>query len=199
MLYGVTLAGGRHGTICGPVGGCGTVFAASTSGKERVLYKFKGGMDGWEPCCGLTVLNGTLYGTTYGGGGSVCDNGCGTVYSVTTDGRQRVLHRFQGRGDGALPYARLTAVHGIFYGTTKLGGTNDMGTIFSITAAGKEQVIYSFQGGNDGSYPTGELTALNGSLYGTASAGGRKGQGIIFALIPQPAHGALMQKAIGPP
>jgi uncharacterized repeat protein (TIGR03803 family) len=43
-LYGTTSMGG---TSCGPVpGGCGVVFKVDSTGKETVLYRFKGGADG---------------------------------------------------------------------------------------------------------------------------------------------------------
>jgi uncharacterized repeat protein (TIGR03803 family) len=85
-LYGTTSAGGNlkcqydnHG---GP--GCGTVFAFDiASGRERVIYSFKGGKDGAAPH-GVIEVNGVLYGTTTYGGGNGCNiYGCGTVFSIT--------------------------------------------------------------------------------------------------------------------
>jgi uncharacterized repeat protein (TIGR03803 family) len=72
-LYGTTAEGGEH---CRR-GGCGTVFAITTSGTETVLHSFKGKPegDGSRPQAGLTNVNGTLYGTTYGGGRAKGRNG----------------------------------------------------------------------------------------------------------------------------
>jgi hypothetical protein len=43
-----------------------------------------GGQDGAGPQSGLIDVKGTLYGTTYAGGGNGCSGeGCGTVYSIT--------------------------------------------------------------------------------------------------------------------
>ncbi len=79
-LYSTTVAGG--GASCqGYYGGCGTVFKFDLpSGRETVLYRFKGGNDGAEPLSGVIDVNGALYGTTAKGGRN--DNG--TVFSLST-------------------------------------------------------------------------------------------------------------------
>ncbi len=59
--------------------GCGTVFAVSLTGKERVLYRFKGRPDGSVPYAGLLGVNGTLYGTTSQGG----TNNGGTIFRIS--------------------------------------------------------------------------------------------------------------------
>ena len=184
LLYGTTGAGGGSG--CSDHG-CGTVFSISTAGKERVLYRFRGGSDGANPVAGLTKLNGLLYGTTSPG-----DNNAGTVFSITTGGKMRVLYAFPGGSDGANPDGHLTNLNGVLYGTTSSGGLSRCGyhhssawcgTVFSVTTEGKVIVLYQFQGGNDGSYPVG-LFPLGGTLYGTTGAGGQYGQGTVFALTP---------------
>jgi hypothetical protein len=67
--------------------GCGTVFAITTSGKESVVYNFKGGSDGEFPFASVTDVNGVLYGTTSAGGGGSCtssfSSGCGTIFQLT--------------------------------------------------------------------------------------------------------------------
>jgi len=144
----------------------------------NLLYSFKGGNDAGYPYAGLTILNGTLYGTTYGGGGGY---EWGTVFKVGLSGVEHVLYRFQAGHDGAHPYAGLTPLNGALYGTTYQGGTSGSGTIFKITPAGVERVIYSFKGGNDGQYPYGKLVAVNGALYATTYQGGvSSGWGTIF-------------------
>jgi uncharacterized repeat protein (TIGR03803 family) len=83
-LYGATSFGGDSGCAYGY--GCGTIFSVNAPGKEyRVLYRFKGGMDGANPYLyGPVEANGVLYGTTYFGGGPRCGgSGCGTVFAVT--------------------------------------------------------------------------------------------------------------------
>jgi uncharacterized repeat protein (TIGR03803 family) len=72
LLVGVTTAGGSSSA------NAGTVFDVSTGGKFKLLYTFNGGADGKDPQSTLLNLNGTLYGTTYLGGGDGCDgSGCG--------------------------------------------------------------------------------------------------------------------------
>jgi uncharacterized repeat protein (TIGR03803 family) len=71
-FYGTTENGGAVGN--------GTIFEIATSGKERVVYSFRGGqVDGANPEAGLIALKGKLYGTTYAGGA----NGNGTVFELT--------------------------------------------------------------------------------------------------------------------
>jgi uncharacterized repeat protein (TIGR03803 family) len=130
-LYGTTTSGGnknRAAKHCGD--GCGTVFALTTSGTESVLYKFQGKSDGANPKAGLIPLGATLYGTTSNGGGS---NDSGTVFAVTTQGAESVLHRFGEGSDGKDPSAGLINVKGTLYGTTASGGAYGDGTVFALT------------------------------------------------------------------
>jgi uncharacterized repeat protein (TIGR03803 family) len=166
-LYGTTFEGGTPGF--------GTVFTVSTSGQERVVYNFlSNGQDGENPQAGLVALNGKLYGTTVNGG----RNGYGSVFEVSTSGKERVL-----TGDVDEPEASLIAVNGALYGTTTAGGVGD-GTVFKITTSGKEDVLYNFKGGTDGRFPDGSLLDVNGALYGTTYAGGAPGFGTIFTIAP---------------
>jgi uncharacterized repeat protein (TIGR03803 family) len=172
-LYGTTYGGGANGD--------GTVFSLTPSGKETVLYSFKGGSgDGKDPYAGLINVKGTLYGATFQGG----VNGDGTVFSITTSGRETVLHSFSGSGDGEDPYATLLDVKGTLYGTTCYGGANGYGTVFSITPSGKETVLHSFSGSGDGEDPYAALINVKGTLYGTTFEGGTKDAGTVFSLSP---------------
>lgn len=124
-LYGTTQGGGSAGS--------GTVFSVTTAGKERVLYSFLGNPDGAGPVASLVVVNGVLYGTTeLGGAYSDTSVGNGTVFSITTSGKERVLHRFAGNPDGTYPRAQLLDVHGTLYGTASNGGAYGDGIIFSL-------------------------------------------------------------------
>ena len=128
----------------------GTVFAVSTSGKERVLYSFQRGTDGTLPYAGLIAVGSKLYGTTTGGGA----NGYGTVFDVSTSGTERVLYSFKSGTDGAVPEAGLISAGSELYGTTAGGGASDAGTVFDISTSGTERVLYTFRGGTDGKGPT---------------------------------------------
>ncbi len=182
-LYGTTEAGGALDS--------GTVFKITPSGAETVIHSF--GVDsryhvsnGSFPLAGLIDVNGTLYGTTVNGGAHSCDTGyysCGTVFSITTSGKYKLLHSF-GRGvaDGTLPVAALLDVDGTLYGTTSQGGEFRSGTIFSITPAGQYKTIYNF--GNDGSStPMSALINVQGVLYGTTISGNNQNiSGTVFGV-----------------
>jgi uncharacterized repeat protein (TIGR03803 family) len=143
-----------------------------------VLYGFQGGNDGAGPIAGLINVNGTLYGTTYGGGRG------GTVFSITPSGVETVLHHFECASDGCFPYGGLTDLRGTLYGTTSTGGANGdtAGTVFSITPRGVTTGLYSFQpNSTDGGSPYAGLTKLNSTLYGTTSGGGN---GTVFSISP---------------
>jgi uncharacterized repeat protein (TIGR03803 family) len=169
-FYGTTATGGTGSCI----GGCGTVFGLSPSGREHVIYAFKGGRDGVEPKAGLIAANGTLYGTTLSGGSTSCGgHGCGTVFTVSTSGAERVLYGFKGGyNDGANPATELSSLNGLLYGTTASGGACGCGTIFDLDASGTEKIVHSFGSGSDGVGPNSALLDLGGMLYGATYAGG---------------------------
>ena len=185
-LYGTTSKGGGSG--CSGGHGCGTVYSVTTSGSERVLYRFAGGSDGANPFAGLINVNGTLYGTTAAGG----PDSSGTVYSITTSGSEAVLYSFLGGFDGEFPEGSLIDVKGTLYGTTYNGGrgtclqAGHCGTVFSVTTSGVEKVLYSFQGGFDGAFPQSTLVDVKDTLYGTTDAGGNScaqyGCGTVFSV-----------------
>jgi uncharacterized repeat protein (TIGR03803 family) len=198
-LYGTTVDGG------GGVGcrrrefGCGTVFSVTPNGTEKVLYAFNNSTtNGVFPEAGLINVNGMLYGTTSGGGGSGCTgvgDGCGTVFSVNpTTGTETVLHSFVGGNDGWYPEASLVDVGGILYGTTGGGGGTGCGgygcgIVFSVNPqTGAETVVYSFQGGSDATGGS-SLINIGGTLYGTGAGGGGTGCGgygcgTVFSVTP---------------
>lgn len=177
ILYGTTVNGGGFGCAGG---GCGTVFAVNrVTGKEKALYSFGDGSGGKFPRAGLLNVHGTLYGTT-SGGGSVSDDG--TVFSITTDGTEKVLYTF-GPNDAQGPYASLIDVNGTLYGTTTYGGTIGWGTVFSLTPGGTENVVHSFSG-DDGQFPRARLVNAQGTLYGTTAEGGTEGGGTVFSITP---------------
>ncbi len=124
-LYGTTSQGGNGGSGLD----CGTVFSVTPAGQENIVYKFQCGA---LPLAPLIVVNGNLYGTTSSGGtGCSSSGGCGTIFSVTTAGRERIVHAFKGGSDGAFPAAGLTFFNGKLYGTTQSGGTENAGTVFA--------------------------------------------------------------------
>jgi uncharacterized repeat protein (TIGR03803 family) len=186
MLYGTTPTGGK----CSPSGYClGTVFDVSMSGTEHLLHYFTDGIkDGAYPEAGVIAVNGTLYGTTSGGGIGSCSGvppGCGTVFEMTTSGKEKLLYRFKGGKDGAYPLAGLADVDGVLYGTTYLGGGGcGCGTIFKVSTSGQEKILHAFKGGTDGAEPSARLSYVNGVLYGTTTFGGTHNDGTVFRISP---------------
>ena len=190
--YGESLDGG--GTGCGG-DGCGTVFSIDAAGTEKVVYAFKGGSDGETPERGLLEYKNKLYGVTFNGGGGPCNDnvGCGTIFSLTTDGKEKVLYAFSGTTDGYNPQGGLIEVNGTLYGTTHFGGVTadcdglGCGTVFSITPKGKLKTLYAFTGehdGTDGCFPEGALLDKDGDLYGTTKQCGKplKSIGTVFRM-----------------
>ena len=113
-LYGNTEYGGD--LTCN----CGVVFKLDRRGKLTVLHTFTGGADGAVPDSGMTWgFEGNLYGTTYYGGTA----NVGTVFEVTTKGKEKVLYSFADLADGGYPAAVLISdKKGNLYGSTQGGG-----------------------------------------------------------------------------
>ncbi len=159
-----------------------TALAAGATPKYKVLHKFSG-TDGVGPYGGVVVgQDGSLYGTTVGGGTGHCGlYACGTVFRLTPQANgewsESVLHSFESDGHGgAGPYSSLVFdAAGNLYGTTSAGGTHFSGVVFELTpTAGRweETVLHNFcswQNCNDGGSSTaGVIMDQAGNLYGTA-------------------------------
>ena len=136
-LYGTTTAGGAGGCtdpIQNP--GCGTIFKVDASGSTfTTLHSFMSS-DGAFPYARVVQgADGSLYGTTFGGGAGGCPlyGGCGTVFRTDTDGATlTTLHSFNS-ADGEAPAAALVqAVDGNFYGTAQ-GGPTGGGVVFRLS------------------------------------------------------------------
>ncbi len=181
-FYGTTWGGG---TNCTPYG-CGTIFKITPTGVLTTLYSFAY-TDGGYPIAGLVQSSdGDFYGTTWGGGnngGYPCNDGCGTVFKVTSHGALTTLHVFcseSGCADGVLPVAGLVQGRdGNFYGTTSYGGncnncgcTYGCGTVFQMTPQGAMTILHNFDG-VDGTDVCGTLIqAPDAFFYGTTTGGG---------------------------
>ena len=206
-FYGTTLNGGSTGN--------GTVFRLSRKGSGWVLtplYSFQGGTDGAYPYARVVFgPDGSLYGTTGGGGyyvGDCASSGCGTVYKLSvpptvspaalSPWRETVLSRFSDGSDGGGPGTGSLAFDqaGNIYGTTTQGGSYEgmncasagCGTIFELTPSNggwTKSVLYSFTDGSDGMRPwSGVIFDRAGNLYGTTSYGGPAYGGTVYQLQP---------------
>jgi uncharacterized repeat protein (TIGR03803 family) len=181
-FYGTTQWGG--------VDGIGTVFGITPGGSltaldSLVCYYLCGA--GIGAAALVQATNGDFYGTTqWGGTGSRCLYGCGTIFKITPGGTLTTLHSFN-VGDGNGPIGGLVqGTDGDLYGTTSSGGAYGLGTVFKISPTGTLTTLYSFcsqSGCIDGAAPiAGLIQASDGDFYGTNGADGAHGSGTIFKI-----------------
>src|SRR5262249_37715524 len=158
-----------------------------------------GGINQWPngttPIGGLLISNGTIYGTTDGGGtnGAIVkgSNGAGIIYSLSTTGSGfTVLHSFDGSANGGPQGKIILGQDGALYGTQFGGGQYNQGVIWRMPIGGTYQVLYNFQGNiqpgpsTDGADPEGRLAlGPDGTIYGTTSFGGNpSGDGTAWSI-----------------
>jgi len=164
----------------------------------QVLHAFNG--SNGDSGFGSLILDaaGNMYGATLVGGDLNCvysGLGCGVVFELSATGEEKILHKFKGSPDGALPMwgGNLTLdSQGNLYGLTNNGGVvacpgngdGACGTVFKIDSTGHETVIYAFKGTNgDGNSPYGNVILdKSGNLYGTTSLGGTYNNGTVFKI-----------------
>jgi len=168
-LYGTTLNDGAFDV--------GTAYQITAGGKERE-FSFTGiNGEGDFPQYGSLIRDstGNFYGTTSEGGtyNTICVVGCGTVFVISSTGKERVLYEFTGvNGDGQQPWSGVIRDSGgNLYGTTSEGGTNNLGIVYKISPNGEETILHNFDG-SDGGFPYSGLTIDGqGNLFGTSSLG----------------------------
>src|ERR1700688_4666447 len=100
----------RYLLLCGVILSNGLPIDAVHANNPRFLHLFTGYPNDGERPNGPLLRDraGNLYGTTYEGGGTACNNsGCGIVFRIAPDGTETVLHSFAGGDDGAWPTAGL--------------------------------------------------------------------------------------------
>lgn len=184
----------------GPLLG-GTVYEITTTGKVVAQYSFNAFTTaGGSIPVGLAGENGTLYGTTFSGGGS---ENVGTIFEIS-GGQLKTLYSFCSQShctDGSLPEAGVVrARNGTLYGTTSQGGASECsggiicGTVFSLAPNGQFTTLYNFcsvANCADGASPQAALVqGRDGNFYGTTYFGGStaicgsSGCGTIFKITP---------------
>lgn len=130
-LYGTAARGGQFNH--------GTVFKIEPSGTLTVVYSFQGGADGGAPMGDLLLdEDGNLYGTTYGYVDiHTFQPNYGSVFKITPDGKETVLHSFKGGADGGHPTGSLVLEGRHLYGTTSGFGISPTqiyyGNVYRIT------------------------------------------------------------------
>lgn len=181
-FYGVTEIGGKYGA--------GNVYQLTKDGVLTSLYEFGAyAGDGWNPVCDLAWgPHGELVGTTVNGGA----NGFGTIFQVTLDGKETLLHSFSSGADGRYPAAGVVVdAAGNLYGTTHNANDGSSGTAYKIDAQGVFSVLHTFDDAS-GFFPHAALTLdADGNLYGTTEAGGAYANGTVFKLTPAGTHSVL--------
>ncbi len=185
-------------TTMGGEGGQGTVFRIERDGGGfRVLQHFEGlgvayGLgfagEGANPTAALCLgTDGLLYGTTGAGGTNwIWGRSCGTMFSLSPDGRDyRLRHHFGSNIDfdeGSQPVGRVVVGRdGALYGACARGGTNWLGVVFRVARDGRTaQLLHRFRGGSaDGGFPqAGLVEADDGTFFGTTAGNG----GTVFRL-----------------
>jgi len=88
--------------VSGGIDEYGIVFELSATGQESILFSFPAFPDGAQPAAGVVGdSDGNLYGVTIGGGAYPCDGvlgtappGCGTVFKLTSTGKETLLYSF---------------------------------------------------------------------------------------------------------
>jgi uncharacterized repeat protein (TIGR03803 family) len=193
-LYGVTETGGQFGF--------GTVFKLDKGGSNfAVLLSFAGTNGAYPEARLLEGSDGSLYGTTSGGGPGT--NDYGVLFRLNKNGENFELLKFFAGTDGANPVSGLIeGADGGLYGTTLFGGgtnfipavtssiSSNIGTVFRIEKDGSGfAVLKHFFWASvsavqtNGYYPYGQLVqGTNGFLYGTTSAGGRELGGTVYCI-----------------
>ena len=181
-LFGTTTFGGAFAL--------GTVFRISAAGKEKVLHSFRGSPDGASPYAGLLRdIHGSLYGTTLYGGMLVNGVLGGTLFEISSTGREKIVYDFCSYiycPDGAYPYGGLVQDNsGNLYGATVSGGESPGGVAYEVTPSGTETVLYDVV---DAPYGTLARDSA-GNLYGTTLEGGsgtgcEGGCGTVFEVSP---------------
>jgi uncharacterized repeat protein (TIGR03803 family) len=188
-LYGTSIQGGTNN-----VGAVFRLVPPTQPGQrwtESVLHSF----DGSDGSSGegqlLITEDGSLYGTTGGGGP---EEG-GTVFKLTPptdpDGTwtHSVIYAFTGGRDGGSPGAGVQMdAQGRLWGTAQTGGNGgpDFGGVIFVLeppavpgGSWTETVLHSF-GGPDGFRSMSPLVFRNGAIYGVTTAGGAFGNGTAF-------------------
>ena len=175
-FYGTTKNGGSNNN--------GTIFEIDASGNLTTLYNFTvipsgsiNNVDGANSYCGLIqTSDGSLYGTTSGGGA----NGKGTVFQLTPANTLNVLYNFTAGDDGGDPQtALILGSDNNFYGTTQQAGAGGAGTAFQLTMGGTLTTFYAFLG-IQGYAPFTLVQGIDGNFYDVGVAGGANGDGTIF-------------------
>jgi len=173
-FYGVTEEGGSADG--------GILYKLTKAGKLTILHSFTGGTTDGCNVLGTPFMDaaGNFYGTT----SSCGTHTLGTVWKVSKDGKEKLLHSFAGgTSDGEYPLAGVIMdAAGNLYGNTETGGASNVGTVYKISKTGKFTLLHSFDG-TDGKYPYGSFAQNSkGTIFGSTLNGGTIGYGTVWKI-----------------
>jgi len=145
----------------------GRVYRVAPDGSVTTLHQFRGA-DGHAPSGPLTVgTDGTLYGTTRGGG----TYNQGTAFRLTPDGTFTLLHSFGGIDDGPEQPngGMLFGSDGDLYGTSTMAGPINPygGTVFRMKPTGEVTTLVLFDRVTASGPRAGLARGADGLFYGT--------------------------------
>jgi uncharacterized repeat protein (TIGR03803 family) len=194
------LSAGSDGNFYGTVadangfGNQGGVFKITSAGRLTVIYGFDcTSTVGCGPSDGVTMgSNGKLYGTTGSGG----TNSNGTIYSMTTSGKDvEVLHNINNNTEGDNNFAAggedtenllFESSDGNFYGANWGGGSGNQGGLYELTSKDVFSGFLFLDETNDtlGDNPYSPLMQhTNGIIFGTTNGNGEnEAAGVFFSL-----------------
>ena len=169
-LFGTTSLGGAFGN--------GTVFRLQPDGSEfATLVDFNGTNGGYPEGALALGADGSLYGTTTGGG----EAGGGTLFRVLADGSGfATLLNFSAASGRASRAGLVAGPDGALYGETAAAGPGGSGTVFKVNTDGTGFATLTSFNVTNGANPVGLILGRDGLLYGTTSAGGPGGLGTLF-------------------
>jgi uncharacterized repeat protein (TIGR03803 family) len=187
-VYGTTFQGGTNGQ--------GSLFKYSPGTGLQTLASFEHATTGLQPYGTVVLYQGSVYGTTSGGGYiSGASGGTGTLFQYSPGtGLSRVatfniyasVYPYQRISDyaGSSPQGGLAIdSQGNIFGTTTGAGANGCGTIFKYNAAtGGPAGEYAIPSNptNAGPRLGGVAMDSQGNVYGTTFQGGTSGNGALF-------------------
>jgi len=157
---------------------------SETKAAYDLLHVFKLEPDGVDPTGLFVDGSGTIYGTTYGGGGATS---YGTVFKLEPTGKAyafKSIYDFYG-SNGENPNPPVEDSDGNLYLTTLRGGAYSAGAAVKLSPSAKGYVqtaFYSFGSAGDGATPGAQFTLVGDTLYTTTAYGGKYGQGTLVAM-----------------
>jgi uncharacterized repeat protein (TIGR03803 family) len=174
-FYGTAYTGGVYNK--------GVIYKIKPNGSNMtVVYSFGQNLqNGYNPYCHLVKSGAFLYGTAL----FSLTPKKGLVFKVDTNGNNySILHEFVGGNtDGATPWASLTILGNVLFGTTTYGSLNGYGTVYKINTNGSNyHILHSFDLNPYGANPYCTVTVKDSVLYGVTMNGGLNNKSVFYRI-----------------